>query len=319
MLASRPHDAAPHPPHHGDTTMTTTQTDDTQKLIERIEDFRFTMMTTMTSDGPQCTADDSAQNGARRHALVLLPERLRADARHRSRSAGRPLVRERRISRLRVDHRTGSSRRRPSQGQGAVESALKAWFTDGVEDPNLRLIEVTIESAGYWDAPDNRFVRLRRHPRGRATGKEYTPGEIGSRQGPLTIDKERRAPRDAPLETPAGSSVLLDLQQPTAGEDLVGHVDRAAPGDDHATRLRQLAGCQLANAAVLDLQQHGRREVRRSRSPPRRRASRPWRSRRRTGCVPGPHARSMIDVKPRFQSLHARGCRRRTSHRSRSG
>ena len=38
--------------------------------------------------------------------------------------------------------------------------ALKAWFTDGLEDPKLALIEVQIESAGYWDAPDNRFVRL---------------------------------------------------------------------------------------------------------------------------------------------------------------
>lgn len=30
---------------------------------------------------------------------------------------------------------------------------LKAWFPQGVDDPNIALLKVTVEQAEYWDAP----------------------------------------------------------------------------------------------------------------------------------------------------------------------
>lgn len=36
----------------------------------------------------------------------------------------------------------------------------KAWFPLGLEDPDLILIKVHVESAEYWDSPSNMIVRL---------------------------------------------------------------------------------------------------------------------------------------------------------------
>jgi general stress protein 26 len=36
----------------------------------------------------------------------------------------------------------------------------KAWFPKGLEDPDLSLLEVTIERAEYWENPSNPMARL---------------------------------------------------------------------------------------------------------------------------------------------------------------
>lgn len=37
---------------------------------------------------------------------------------------------------------------------------VKAWFPDGLDDPNLTLLKVEVEAAEYWDAPGNKMVQL---------------------------------------------------------------------------------------------------------------------------------------------------------------
>lgn len=37
---------------------------------------------------------------------------------------------------------------------------LKPWFPDGLDDPDLAMLEVTVEEAEYWDAPASRMQRL---------------------------------------------------------------------------------------------------------------------------------------------------------------
>lgn len=36
----------------------------------------------------------------------------------------------------------------------------KMWFQDGLEDPDLTLVRVRVESAEYWDSPSKMIVRL---------------------------------------------------------------------------------------------------------------------------------------------------------------
>lgn len=36
----------------------------------------------------------------------------------------------------------------------------KAWFPEGIEDPNLCLLKISVHSADYWESPDSRIVRL---------------------------------------------------------------------------------------------------------------------------------------------------------------
>jgi general stress protein 26 len=37
---------------------------------------------------------------------------------------------------------------------------IEPWFPDGLEDPDLALLEVTVHEAEYWDAPASRTMRL---------------------------------------------------------------------------------------------------------------------------------------------------------------
>ena len=56
--------------------------------------------------------------------------------------------------------------------------AWKAWF-EGPDDPTIRLVEVRITSAWYWDSPDSRVVRLFGIVAAAVTGDTYDAGEQG--------------------------------------------------------------------------------------------------------------------------------------------
>ena len=51
--------------------------------------------------------------------------------------------------------------------------AMKAWFPEGLEDPEITLIEVAVESAELWDSPPNKVVRLVGMAEALITGKTY--------------------------------------------------------------------------------------------------------------------------------------------------
>jgi general stress protein 26 len=50
---------------------------------------------------------------------------------------------------------------------------LKAWFPDGLNDPELALICVDVDSAEYWDAPASAWVQLVGFTKAIITGKRY--------------------------------------------------------------------------------------------------------------------------------------------------
>ncbi len=53
----------------------------------------------------------------------------------------------------------------------------KAWFPDGLEDPNLALLRVTATQAEYWDSPDSKVVQAVGFVKALVTGKEANVGE----------------------------------------------------------------------------------------------------------------------------------------------
>ena len=64
---------------------------------------------------------------------------------------------------------------------------FRAWFPQGLEDPDLALLKVSVERAEYWDAPSGKLVQLYGFVKALATGKR--PGdEIADNQ---KIDLER--------------------------------------------------------------------------------------------------------------------------------
>jgi len=63
----------------------------------------------------------------------------------------------------------------------------KPWFSHGVDDPDLGLLEVSVDQAEYWDAPASRMQRLLGLAQAMTTGNTDQLGEHG-----------RVTPKDAP-------------------------------------------------------------------------------------------------------------------------
>jgi general stress protein 26 len=71
------------------------------------------------------------------------------------------------------------------------DPAYKAWFPQGLDDPNLVLIRVLVEDVEYWHAPEGRMLQLQGFARAALTGEEY------QRAGHREIDfPENRRDRD---------------------------------------------------------------------------------------------------------------------------
>jgi general stress protein 26 len=56
---------------------------------------------------------------------------------------------------------------------------VEPWFPDGLDDPNLALLEVSVDEAEYWDAPASKTQRLFGLARAISTGSTDKLGEHG--------------------------------------------------------------------------------------------------------------------------------------------
>ncbi len=67
------------------------------------------------------------------------------------------------------------------QDKGKAEElwnpAYKAWFPQGLDDPNLCLLRVQVDKAEYWDSPSSAVVHIVGFVKAIATGHRYDPGE----------------------------------------------------------------------------------------------------------------------------------------------
>ncbi|MGI9105247.1 MAG: pyridoxamine 5'-phosphate oxidase family protein [Pyrinomonadaceae bacterium] len=55
--------------------------------------------------------------------------------------------------------------------------SLKAWFPEGLDDPDLALLKVTVEQAEYWDSSSSAVVHLVGFVKAIVTGQPFHPGE----------------------------------------------------------------------------------------------------------------------------------------------
>lgn len=64
--------------------------------------------------------------------------------------------------------------------QALWSKMAEAWFPQGVNDPDLALVEVKITHAHYWDVKENKLVQLYQMAKAAVTGKPPTEmGESG--------------------------------------------------------------------------------------------------------------------------------------------
>lgn len=55
--------------------------------------------------------------------------------------------------------------------------ALKAWFPEGEDDPDLALLRVRVERAEYWDSTSSTMAHFIGFIKSVATGTTYQPGD----------------------------------------------------------------------------------------------------------------------------------------------
>lgn len=65
--------------------------------------------------------------------------------------------------------------------------AHRAWFPDGLEDPDLSLLRVDADKAEYWDAPSSMIVQAIGFTKAMLTGKAY--GDEAADHGKVTLTK----------------------------------------------------------------------------------------------------------------------------------
>jgi general stress protein 26 len=62
--------------------------------------------------------------------------------------------------------------RDPKRIEVLWDDELRPWFPQGLEDPQLALLQVSVERAEYWDAPANSMVQLGGLVKRVVTGRE---------------------------------------------------------------------------------------------------------------------------------------------------
>lgn len=53
---------------------------------------------------------------------------------------------------------------------------MRTWFAKGIDDPEIALLKVTIDTAEYWDAPNSTMIHAYGYLKARLTGESPNPG-----------------------------------------------------------------------------------------------------------------------------------------------
>ena len=154
-----------------------------EKLAKVIKDIQFAMMTTLDKDGhmhsrPMMTLgtgkteefagtlwffskdDSSKTNDIRNGGDVLLTYSHNGAQKYVSVSGTATVLKD------------------ASKIRELWDSKMETWFPQGVNDPDITLIKVEVESAELWDAPPGKVTKIIERARNLMTGKSYHPTSI---------------------------------------------------------------------------------------------------------------------------------------------
>ena len=149
-----------------------------EKLREMVKDIEFAMLTTAEANGtlrsrPMATQEIKEDGDIYffTHATSPKVDEVQRDQ-HVNVSYANP-----------EDHRyvSVSGMARLVRDRKKIEElwnpVLKAWFPDGLEDPDLALLKITVTQAEYWDSPSSTVADVLGFVKALATGQTYQPGE----------------------------------------------------------------------------------------------------------------------------------------------
>lgn len=149
-----------------------------KKLAELIEDIQFAMLTTVHEDGslrarPMAvpknefdgelwffTKKDSPKVDEIEHEHQVNVSFARPDKQHYISMSG-----------------TATVSRDRQKMEELWNPAYTAWFPEGLDDPQICLLNVKISQAEYWDSSNSVVVHLIGLAKAAITGESYKPGE----------------------------------------------------------------------------------------------------------------------------------------------
>jgi general stress protein 26 len=134
-----------------------------EKLVEMIKDIQFTMLTTVNSEGrlhsrPMATLEVDKNNFDGTLWFFTKRDSLKVQE----------INREKEVN---LSYANPDSQRYISlTGLASVEKdvnkmrelwnpMLKSWFPDELNDPELALLKVEVDSAEYWEAPQSKVIQ----------------------------------------------------------------------------------------------------------------------------------------------------------------
>lgn len=135
---------------------------DLQRMAELVDEIKFAMLTTEEADGtlrsrPMATVQMDAAGGNLWFFTALSSPKVEETKRHRQVN----------LSYVRCDKQdylsisgVGEIMRDEDKMRALWTPWVKPWFPDGLDDPNLGLLKVTITEAEYWTAPGGTVKRL---------------------------------------------------------------------------------------------------------------------------------------------------------------
>ncbi|NQX35512.1 pyridoxamine 5'-phosphate oxidase family protein [Herbiconiux sp. VKM Ac-2851] len=153
-----------------------TEKSDTETLAGLVKDFRFAMLTTVDDQGRLVAHPLTVQEaefdgdlwfivGAHASALQNLQVNPTAGVTLSSNDSWVSL--------------TGTAAEVADQAKVKElwSSTLEAWFPDGPDDPEVRLLKFTADGAEYWDSPGGRVATLFSFVKSKVTGEPYEGGD----------------------------------------------------------------------------------------------------------------------------------------------
>lgn len=152
-----------------------TDTNDSEKLLSMIKDVKFAMLTTLSQDG----TIHSRPMGTLRTSVEQFDGTLWFFSKKNS-FKNLDIETEQNVNLSYSDPKeqhyvsiTGKAfiSLDKKRMEDLWTPILKAWFPEGLEDPEISLIGVRIESAEIWDAPPAKVVQLAGFVKSAVTGK----------------------------------------------------------------------------------------------------------------------------------------------------
>jgi general stress protein 26 len=150
------------------------ETDNIQKLAEMIRDIKFAMVTSQNEDGLLSSRPMTTQNAPFDGVLWFLvskscqmsQEVLRNPRVNLAYTSG---LHQRYIS----VSGTAEILKDPQKERELWNPLYKAWFPEGLNDPDLALMRVEAQQAEYWDAVGGKVAGVIRFVKALTMGKKY--------------------------------------------------------------------------------------------------------------------------------------------------